>query len=381
MAALLTLDMENQDKTIKNITECREMGIEILPPDINESQADFSVVGGKIRFGLAAVKNVGLKAVESIIEEREKHGPFQDLVEFTGRIMGAKVNRRVIEGLIQCGALDFCGMYRSRLIAGLDDVLKFSGKQHDPNQLNMFGTLNLSNGVAMGLFEFPEIDEWGEKEKLKKEKEALGFYITGHPLDRFTGEIEKLATCVIQNLSGQPDKSVVKVAGVVEEIKLKRTKRGDKMAVLRMEDHTGSVEVIIFPELFSKTAHLLNGDEPLFVTGSAEIGENSAKIIAQEIVTLSSVRQKYVRAVELRLTEEGISKDLLEDLRSVVFKYPGNSRLLFKIQTSCGEETLISAHAHYNVLPCDEFIAEVESMVGKRVYRIGLDSSTDTFPA
>ncbi len=370
MAALLTQDMGNQDKTIKNIAECREMGIEILPPDINESQADFSVVDGKIRFGLAAVKNVGLKAVESVIEEREKHGPYHDLVEICTRLVGSKVNRRVLEGLIQCGAFDSTGVYRSRLFAALDDVLKFSGTNHDPNQLNMFGTPDLANGVSMGLFDFPDVDEWSEKELLRKEKEALGFYITGHPLAGFGREIERVATCVVQELINQKDKSHVKIAGVVEELKLKRTRRGDKMAVLRVEDLTGSTEVIIFPELFSKTAPLLKGDEPLFISGSAEIGDNSAKIIAQEIVTLNSIRQAAVRAIEVRLDQEGITLELLEDIRNVVFRFPGKCRLLFKVDGPDGEEIIIAADDRFSVLSCRELIEEIEILTGSKVREI-----------
>ncbi|OQX65881.1 MAG: DNA polymerase III subunit alpha [Desulfococcus sp. 4484_242] len=370
MAALLTQDMGNQDKTIKNIAECREMGIEILPPDINESQADFSVSGDKIRFGLAAVKNVGLKAVESMIEEREKHGPFHDLVEFCTRVVGSKVNRRVLESLIQCGAFDSTGLYRSRLFAALDDVLKFSGTNHDPNQLNMFGNLNATNTVAAGLFEFPEMDEWDEKKRLRMEKEALGFYITGHPLADFSNEIKQVGTCVIQELINQKDKSQVKIACVVEELKLKRTKRGDKMAVIRVEDLTGSTEVVIFPELFSKISPLLKNDDPLLISGSAEIGDNTAKIIAQEIITLNTVRQNSVKAIELRLCQEKISRELLEDLRNITFKFPGKCRLFFQVRGSNGERMAIAASDRFSVLPCRELIQEIETLTGEKVYEI-----------
>ncbi|MBW1851828.1 MAG: DNA polymerase III subunit alpha, partial [Deltaproteobacteria bacterium] len=370
MAALLTLDMGNQDKTIKNIAECRDMGIEILPPDTNESQADFSVVNSKIRFGLAAVKNVGLKAVESVIEERKEHGPFRDLVEFCSRVGGSKVNRRVLEGLILCGAFDFTNIYRSRLFSALDDVLKFSGSNHDPNQLNMFGTLDMTNGVSLGLFEFPDVDEWDEKKRLRKEKEALGFYITGHPLAEFSKEMERIAICLVQDLINQKDKSHVKIAGVVEELKLKRTRRGDKMAVLRVEDLTGSTEVIIFPDVFNKTSPILKGDEPLLVSGSAEIGDSTAKIIAQEIVTLNSIRQKAIKAIELNLKQENLSMDLLEDLKNVVFRFPGKCRLLFKINVSNGEEIIITANDRFSVLPCRELMEEIETITGNKVFEL-----------
>jgi len=367
MAALLTQDMGNQDKTIKNIAECREMGIEILPPDINESQADFSVAGGKIRFGLAAVKNVGIKAVESVIEEKEKHGRFNDLVQFCERVDGSKVNRRVLEGLIQCGALDSTGTYRSRLFAALDDILKFCGAHHDPNQLSIFGALNLGNGAPGSLFELPDIDEWDEKVRLKREKEALGFYITGHPLTRFVTEIKRSATCVVQDLPGQKDKSQVKVAGVVGNLKIKRTKRGDKMAILGLEDLTGSIDVVLFPDVFNRCSHLLKSDKPLLISGSVEISESTAKIITKEIVTLDSIRQKTIKTIELKLDERAISKELLEHIQDIIFKYPGECNLIFKVHTSHGKEWVISAHNRFNVLPCHELIEEIENATGTKV--------------
>jgi DNA polymerase-3 subunit alpha len=372
MAALLNQDMGNQDKTIKNIAECREMGIEILPPDINESQADFSVVQGKIRFGLAAVKNVGVKAVESVIEERERKGPFNDLLEFCSRVEGSKVNRRVLEGLIQCGAFDSTEARRSQLFAGLDEVLKICGANHDPNQLNMFGAMDLRNGGSYGLFQLPEIDEWDEKERLRKEKEALGFYITGHPLAGFRMEIERFTTCSAQDLLNRPDKSQVKMAGVVENLKIKKTKRGDKMAIVNLEDLTGFTEVILFPEVFNRASPLLKSDEPLLIKGTVEIGDSSAKIIAQEIVTLSSVRHQIIRAIELRLAEEHISKRLLEDLQEIVFRYPGECKLLFTVDTPNGKGITITANDRFNVIPCEELMTGIEDLIGTKVHQIGL---------
>ncbi|MCP4683025.1 MAG: DNA polymerase III subunit alpha, partial [Desulfobacterales bacterium] len=372
MAALLTQDMENQNKTIKNIAECRDMGIEILPPDINESHADFSVVGEKIRFGLAAIKNVGLKAVEAVIEERETNGLFNDLLGFCERIEGAKVNRRVLEGLIQCGALDFIGIYRSRLYAVLDDVVRFCGANRDPNQLNMFGAMDFNNGGPGGLFELPDIDEWDEKERLRREKEALGFYITGHPLARSEGEIKRFATCTIQELAQQGDKSQVKIAGIIERLKMKRTKLGKKMAIVSLEDLTGSTEVILFPELFDRSSPLLKSDEPLLLKGSVEQGDNSTKIIAQEIMTLDSVRQKAIQGIELKLDLEDISKEFLEDLRDIVFRFPGECRLLFKVGMPHGEEVHISAGTRFNVLPCLELTSAIKILIKNDVHEIGI---------
>ena len=370
MAALLTQDMGNQDKTIKNIAECRTMGIEILPPDVNESQADFSVVEGKIRFGLAAVKNVGLKAVELVIEERDSHGPFGDLIDFCRRVDGSKVNRRVLEGLIQCGAFDFTGAYRSRLFAGLDDALRICGANHDPNQLNMFGPLSFGNGGSEGILELPEIAEWNEREMLRREKEALGFYITGHPLDSFHDDIERFTTCLVHDLPAQKDKSQVKIAGIVESLKIKRTKRGDKMAVIQLEDLTGSTEVVIFPDLFAAVSPLVKGDEPLLITGGAEVGDSAAKVLAKEIESLSSLKLNSVKAIALTLKSGEPSREVLEDLRDIVFRYPGECKLIFKVRTPGGEEVLVSAHGRFDIFPCNEFLAEVDGLLGHRTWEL-----------
>jgi DNA polymerase-3 subunit alpha len=370
MSALLTQDMGNQDKTIKNIAECRSMGIEILPPDINESQADFAVVEGRIRFGLAAVKNVGLKAVETTIEERKTRGPFQGLPDFCRRVDGAKVNRRVIEGLIECGAFDFTGIARARLLASLDDVLRLCGANQDPNQLNMFGALGIEEQSSAGFADLPEVEEWDEKERLRREKEALGFYITGHPLAGYSTEIERFASCPIQDLPGQNDKTQVKLAGVIEGLKIKRTKKGDKMATASLEDLTGSTAVIIFPDLFQRSAHMLKDDAPLLVTGNVEANESSAKIIAQELAALTEIRQHSLRAIELHLEEKNITPDLLADLKEILFKYPGTCRVRFKIAAAAGRAWIVSVHQRFSVLPCPELIYEIERLTGGTVREI-----------
>ncbi|MFO8088692.1 MAG: DNA polymerase III subunit alpha [Desulfatiglandaceae bacterium] len=368
MAALLTQDMGNQDKTIKNIAECRAMGIQILPPDINESQSDFAVVEGKIRFGLGAVKNVGLKAVDSIIEERGKNGLFKDLGDFCRRIEGAKVNRRVIEGLIECGALDFTGIYRSRLLAALDDVMKLCGGSRNSNQMSMFDMFDLQGGDGgNGLLSFPEIDEWDEREKLRKEKDALGFYITGHPLDKYKNEVERFATATIQDLPSRQDKSEVKIAGVIEKMKMKRTKKGDKMAVITIEDLSGSIEAIVFPELFQKSSPLLKSEDPLLFTGTAEVGEGAVKIILQDLATFEAVRQKNIKTVEIQLHETGTGQDLLEQLVDLVFQYPGECRLRFRIEYTAGGYVIISAGERFKIFPSDECLSTIESIVGRPV--------------
>ncbi len=365
MAALLTEDMGSQDKTIKNIAECKEMGIPILPPDINESQLDFAVVGESIRFGLAAIKNVGVKAVEAIVHEREREGPFNSLTEFCRRVDKAKVNKRVLEGLIQCGAFDFTSVFRSRLFASLNDALAFGGISEDPNQLNMFDLFpSEEEGQTV---EFKDIDEWVDDEKLRREKESLGFYITGHPLDKFVDVIKQLATTTTQGLAAIKDKSVVRLAGLVNSMRIKRTRRGEKMAIINVEDKKGFTEVVVFPDVFARCATLLNDDRPLLITGEAEVGDNLVKIRAQEIVALETVKQKSIKSIVIPVSQEGLTRSSLMKLRDIIFRYPGECRLKFKITLDGDKKATVVTHNRYSVLPEENLIEEIESLVGAKV--------------
>lgn len=367
MTALLTQDMGVQDKTIKNIAECREMGIKILPPDINESQADFAVAGDGIRFGLAAVKNVGIKAVESIIESREKSGPFKDLSDFFKRIEGSKVNRRVLEGLIQCGAFDFTGIHRARLFASLDSIIKFYGGSHDPNQLTIFASLAGNNTGFKGMLELEDVGEWEQREKLKREKDALGFYITGHPLEEYKKEMALYATHTVEAILNLNGKEEVKAAGIIENLKIKRTKKGDMMAILDLEDQTGSIEVVLFPDTYNKYSVFLKSEEPLMVTGIAEVDDNRSKIIAKELESLGTLRTKAIKSIELGLDGKTISKGQLEEIRDIFFRNPGECAVLFRMCMGEGEDILIAPNNHYRISPTSEMLREVEELTRHRV--------------
>jgi len=381
MAALLTQDMGNQDKTIKNIAECREMAIPILPPDLNESQSDFTVVEGSIRFGLAAIKNVGLKAVESIIEERNENGPFKDLSDVCKRIDGSKVNRRVIEGLIQCGAFDFSGIARAVLFESLDQITRLFGANQDPNQLNIFASLGDDAAGSFELLNLAQVDEWGKREILRREKEALGFYITGHPLDRFMAEVKHFTTCTIQDLSRQKDRTSVNMAGMVEKLKVKRTRRGDKMAIMTLEDPTGSIEVVLFPDVFAKHSALLKNDEPVLVSGTVEVDDRGGKIICQKIASMETVKQNAIRALEFPIDGQEISKETLEDIKDIIIGYPGECTVIFRVKTDQGKEIFVEADRHYHVFPCNELIGEIETILGSKAhYRYGKENSNHRLP-
>jgi DNA polymerase-3 subunit alpha len=368
MAALLTEDMGSQDKTIKNIAECKEMEINILPPDINESQVNFAVVGDSIRFGLAAVKNVGIKAVEAIVSEREKAGPFSSLTDFCRRVDKSKVNKRVLEGLIQCGAFDFTGVFRSRLFSSLNNILASGGISEDPNQLNMFDIFPLGEKEEKR-FELEDMDEWADDEKLRREKESLGFYITGHPLDRFADVISQFSIATTQDLATTKDKSVVKLAGLINNMRIKRTRRGEKMAVINLEDRNGFTEVIVFPDVFAKCAVVLNDDRPLLVTGEVEAGENVVKVRAQDVVALETAKQRAIRSIVIPVSQQGLTRTNLMKLRDLIFQYPGECQIKFKINIDEDKEAMVITHNRYNIMPHETLLGEIESLVGTKVIR------------
>jgi DNA polymerase-3 subunit alpha len=231
----------------------------------------------------------------------------------------------------------------------------------------MFSSLQGQDSPSFSFLNAPEHEGWDEKEKLKREKESLGFYITGHPLDRYKREQKRFTTCHIQDVVNAEDKTSVKVAGVIESLKIKRTKRGEKMAIMTLEDQTGSVEVVVFPDAFERYSPLLKSDEPLLVTGTAEIDESAAKIIAQEINTLENVRREAIRIIELALPRTVMNRKILEEIKDILFRYPGESAVQFRVNTGQGKELLIAAHPRYRVSPCREMIHEIEILIGRKV--------------
>jgi len=246
-------------------------------------------------------------------------------------------------------------------------VTRLCGASQNPNQLTIFSA---APGGGVRTFDFAGIQNhvpWDEREQLRREKEALGFYITGHPLDRYREEVGRFTTSSIQDLTLLTDKTTVRVAGVIEELKIKRTKRGDKMAILTLEDQSGSTEVVVFPEVFERSSALLKSDEPLLVAGLAEVDEMVAKIISQEIQSLENVRQSAIRMIELSLPREALSKNHLEGIKDVLYRYPGQSSVVFRVETDPGKRMLIAAHPRYSVFACREMIQELEKLIGQKV--------------
>lgn len=369
MAALLTEDMENTDKVIKNISEVRAMGIEVLPPDINASDRFFGAYDKEIRFGLGAVKGVGSAALESIIAER-KNDPYKSLADFCERVDLRKVNRRVVEALIKCGAFDSIGGKRSQYMAVLDESLEIGQnlqREKASGQESLFGTEEIVSHQGNGYGSLPDIEEWTEKILLGFEKEALGFFITGHPLSRHIEIIKRFTTCDTAGLIERSDKEKVRVCGLVAATRQMTTKKGDRMAIVTLEDLAGVVEVVVFPELYASCAELLSGDEPLLVTGGLEVGEESCKIIATEVTLLNNVKEAQTSRVHLRLSTPGLDVEQLRDLRSLLLRNRGGCEVLLHMEIPNRSETVIKLPENLKVAANDQIMDDTKRLFGYNV--------------
>jgi DNA polymerase-3 subunit alpha len=372
MAALLTCDMDNTDKVVKNIAECREMEIPVLPPDINESGKQFTVHEGGIRFGLAAVKNVGANAVDEILRARGEEGAFPSLFGFCRRVDLRQVNRRVVESLIKCGSFDSTGGRRSQLTAVFDAALESAAqdqKDRITGQAKLFGG---DDSEAGGEPPLPLIPEWPEKELLAQEKEALGFFITGHPLSRFARELKLLTTITTANLTDLSASQRVRLGGIVAALKVQPTRKGDLMARFNLEDLDGFVEVIAFPDCYRASAPLLEGEEPILLEGAAEPGENGVTIKADKITLLAYGTQTAGKGVAIRLPVSGKTRELVRahliDLREILEEHRGAFPLTLRFDFG-GRQEARKFH-DFGVEPSGEMIDRVESLLGQRAVRL-----------
>lgn len=391
MAALMTSEMGDTDKVIKNLAECREKGIEVLAPDINESRSDFTPVGAKVRFGLAAVKSVGEKAVEVILESRRRDGAFESLFDFCRRVDLTAVNRRVIENLINCGAFDSTQVSRARMIGALDEAIR-AGQAHQrdeaSNQIDIFSLLGTpGKGPNRPGDVYPQVKDWSQQELLVFEKEALGFYITGHPLDKYERVIKRVISGTAAGIKERPVTGEVKLAGVVSALKLRNTKKGDRYGSFNLEDKTGFLEVIAWPEIYKKSSALLGADDPIFIKGKLEVGEDRMQIIANEIMPLSEAAAK-VRAlgngspsrngsserVHLYVHEAETSAQDLVQLREALLNCPGSSTVILHLLAEGVSETLIELPDQIRVASGPELESIVSKLFGPRISFRSLES-------
>ncbi|TDA63469.1 MAG: DNA polymerase III subunit alpha [Clostridia bacterium] len=355
MAALLSSVMDNSDKVPVYIDECRRMGIAILPPDVNESQADFTVVPQGIRFGLGAVKNVGRVHIDAIIEVRDKAGPFTSLVDFCRRVDLGRVNKRVIESLINCGAFDSLGAGRKPLVSILDRCLEL-GQQAQNDRRR--GQRSLFAAVEESQVPVPEVEDYSRREMLALEKELLGFYVSGHPAQEYRGQLEAATTHLLGELGELEDETSVTVGGVVAGWRKNFTKKNETMAYVTLEDTTGAVEVVLFPRTYAQVGDLLGDDVPLVVEGRVDRQEERVKIVAERVQPLSEVKTRRVLLQLLRVP----GRDFLQEVKEALLRHPGPCPVYIYFPT---EGKAVVAGDRFRVRPGLELQRELEELAGK----------------
>jgi DNA polymerase-3 subunit alpha len=369
MAALLTSEVQNTDKVIRYINESREMGISILSPDVNDSYRDFRVVGEHIRFGLAAVKNVGDNAIEAIIAAREEGERFSSLLDFCQRVNLKVMNRRVVESLIKCGAFDAFGETRAQMMGYLDDYLEDAQKRQrdrDDGQISMFEGLEESLELTFRP-RGPAVPEWEESELLAAEKEVLGFYITGHPLAHFSRQLRLYTTANTQTLTEFRDGEKASLGGMVLKTRLQTTRKGDRMAFVTLEDVQGQVEVILFPEVYKEFGATLETEQPVLVRGVVDWGDEGAKIIADRVVPLAQAASTLSPKVHISLATPGLTRETLGQLKSIVERAPGTSPLYLHLLFPDAREVLVLPDGRFQVTPSDGLVQRVEALFGSEV--------------
>jgi DNA polymerase-3 subunit alpha len=359
MAATMSADMDNTDKIVKSINECHEMGIKILPPDINQSGQEFKVIGNSIRFGLEAVKGVGSSTIESIIESRNTDGPFTSVANFLERGDQRKVNKKVIESLIKAGAFDSLGMTRAKAMDLMNSFLNSSLRNHTAR---VFGQQSIFSNTAEETA--GDTTEWSEEEILKHEKEALGFYISGHPLTKYSRQLKKIGTKKTSELEDVPDGEDVKIGGILRDIKKIQTKaKAEIMAYFTLEDPDGNIEVIVFPELYRTCMPILQKDTPLLVKGIVDKTEKGIKVVSTQISRLDELEIKKIHKVEINLKYPLSETTSLQKLRSVILSNNEGEYPLYLRIFSKGAETLIATGIR--ISRDNEIINSIEEITGK----------------
>jgi DNA polymerase-3 subunit alpha len=372
MTALLTSERDNTDKIVEYVNESLRMGLKVQPPDINESEAFFKVQDElTIRFGLLAIKNVGRGAAESIVAQREKM-EFKSLEDLCQRIDLRLANRKVLESLIKCGALDYFGGARAKMFASLDTILAGAQKiqkEKSSGQYSFFDQAVKSNGFSKITNNLVDCKEWPEPQLLAFEKDMLGFYVSGHPLARYANQLKRFVSCSTSNLHEHKDQDIIKIVGLIVKIKQTVTRaKKEKMAILKLEDLDGAVEILVFPRVFAKISSHIQANTIVHIRGVLDLKEETPKIIAEDLFPFEEI-YKLITAININLS--GIRGNIFESLKTLLGNHRGNIPVYLRLDTSvAGRQApaksrvqLIVGEGLY-VTPNEQLIQDLDELLG-----------------
>jgi DNA polymerase III subunit alpha len=368
MAGLLSNEVNNTGKIAVFVAECQRLGISILPPDINRSFLKFvpETEGERrgIRYGLAAIKNIGEAAMETAIAEREKNGPFKSVEDYCSRLDSKSVNRKILENLIRAGAFDFTERDRAELFERIDQALSAGASAHRDRrsgQVSLFGELEMATTPKVN-GDTVHFTPWSAVEKLGYERDLLGFYVTGHPLDAHRAVIEGGEYVKISDLADQEDKGTVKIAGSISAFDKKLTrKEGKPFAILSVEDFTGSVEVMVWAEIFAKTAKEIDKGKIVAITGKLDKRDDGVRIVANEIGPLAP--RKSVKSLTIDIPMEKADEQRLIAIRDLVRQFPGIQPLYLRFRSIDGQEVRLKASSDFSVQDEEAFRARLDDLL------------------
>jgi len=360
-AANMTNEMDNQDKLSQFIDNARKHGIEVLPVDVNSSRAVFDVEDGKILYALAAVKNVGSGAAEAIVEAREKDGEFENIFDFCERIDLRLLNRKALDSLVCAGAFDSMNENRAELLATIPEALTWAAKTKSGNIASSAGDLFAGDETISKYPEIVHAEPWPTRVQLDKEKEALGFYFSGHPLSRWEDEIAAFTNVKLGEIGEKGVNSSVDVAGTLSSLEKTTTKKGDPMAFGTIEDASGSAQVVFFPETFRQCSGIIEKDAMVLVRGKFQEDNRGAKIVADDILPLEEVREKLVKCVHVRI-DVGIAPEEIEEAKKLLAKHEGDMRLRLHIVDE--ERTWRAISAEFDNNGSRELVAGLREIFG-----------------
>jgi len=369
MAALLTSEAERgaTPQVVKYINECQAMGIKVLPPDINASDLHFTVAGGEVRFGLAAVKNVGEGAVLEILAERKRRGRFASPFDIVAGADARVVNKKVLESLIKAGAFDSLGWRRSQCFHLIDSIIDYG---HGLQKMKVTPQSLLFGGSALDPPEIPaevrEMREWDESLFLSYEKDALGFYITGHPLAQFEKRLRKLVSHSLSQLDEEKDfNNEIRVAGIIGAVKPLKTKKDERFVTFVLEDLSGRIDVVAFPESYKKNYEFLHEGNLVWIKGRFMGEGENRRISLSEIMPLADAFQKQAKRFVVRIFLPGLEESVLKDLKETLEKSPGECPVLFELETPHAYRVIAQSIEVRSVAPTDELARSIEQLLGE----------------
>jgi DNA polymerase III subunit alpha len=346
MAAMLTSETGNTDKVVKYINEARSMSITVLPPDVNSSDVDFTPVGDEIRFGLRAIKNVGENTVKGILAARETLSRFTSFFEFVESVDTRLLNKRVLESLIRAGAMDGLGAHRAQMIAVIDRAMERAQKlqrARESGQHGLFGGGGSQEAAPQPPEVLPDVEEWPEHELLAAEYSTLGFYISGHPLDKYAGRLKDLNAVELASMESCRNGQDIVLAGIIVQSRPMRSRRGQRWAILTLQDRTGVIEALVFPEAFQKLEPILKAATPLLVKGRVAVEDVGTRVMVSDARLLDQVADRPPSMLRVRLDLNAVNPNAIDRLQALFSSRPGRCRVAFELVKDDGSEATLEA--------------------------------------